>query len=136
MKKLLLLLPAILAYMYTHAQLADAFLLSSGLVVHYTDKGKTDDKILHYFTGYFGEKAIAYYTNKTDWIKPVKKIVPSLIIFSVATLKEAFDKKFDSKDIGATMAGSSIAVVSYSITLNPEKQKQKKLLAQSQPESH
>lgn len=129
MKKLLLLLPAILACMYNYAQLADAFLLTSGLAVHYVDKGKTDDKILHYFTGYFGEKAIAYYTNKTSWAKPVKKLVPSLIIFSVATIKETLDAKFDKNDIGATITGSSLAVVSYSFTLNEEKKKQRKNLA-------
>lgn len=126
MKTFLLLLVTLYTSVCMIAQVSDAICLSSGLIVHYVDKGTSDDRILHYYTGYFGEKAVSYYVNKTHWPKFVKKTAPFLIMLSAATIKEAFDKSFRFGDIGATMTGSTFSIVSYKITLNKEKQQRKK----------
>lgn len=125
MKTLLLLVVTFFLSVCTIGQVSDAICLSSGVVAHYIDNGASDDKILHYYTGYFGEKAVSYFVNKTTWPRYVKKSVPFLVMLSVATVKEAFDRRFQFSDIGATITGSTFAVVSYKINLNKEHQRLK-----------
>ncbi len=132
MKTLLLLPLTFLLSVCMIAQVSDALCLGSGLVAHYVDKGTTDDQILHYYTGYFGEKAVSYFVNKTNWPKYVKKATPFIVMLSAATIKEFLDEKFQLNDIGATVTGSTFAVVSYKVTLNREKQRLKQKTAYNQ----
>ncbi len=109
--------------------MTDAICLGTGLIAHYVNKGSSDDKILHYYTGYFGEKAVSYFVNKTNWPRYIKKTIPFIVMISAATIKEMLDKEFKINDIGATATGSTFAVVSYKVTLNKVRERSKQKTA-------
>ena len=122
MKKLLFIAALIAVFtnntsgQITGQQIAfDAGVLASGIAYHYADNGNHDDKILHYYVGYFGTNTLHYLFQKTSLSEPVKQILPLVIMTIAAGVKEATDRHASQGDVIATMAGCYLSIVRCSI---------------------
>ncbi|MDR3705244.1 MAG: hypothetical protein P4L28_04995 [Paludibacteraceae bacterium] len=118
MKKILLIAALIAAFAIriNGQQIAfDGGVLASGIAYHYADNGNHDDRILHYYVGYFGHNVLHYCFQKTDMSEPLKQILPLAIMTLAAGIKEATDKHASQGDIMSTLAGCYISIVRCNI---------------------
>lgn len=109
MKKLLIILLFIPVGL--KSQISDCVVIGSGVVWNKIDNTQ-NDKILHYFVGYFATKAIDKLLEKHT----KKHLLLSVSVVSVAAIgKELIDKKFEVKDLYPAGIGIGLATISIKI---------------------